>query len=97
MPTNGRIAHKGSFFPKSSLSFSIFAADWLVATVVSLPECEEEPPNDNPAQEPSMNKPRINYPAASSGVLKAKANNFLRGKPRGIYPQRLKIKNKKRD
>jgi hypothetical protein len=28
----------------------------------------------------------INYPAASSGVFRAKANYFLRGKPRGIYP-----------
>jgi len=32
---------------------------------------------------------RINYPAASSGVFRAKPNYFLRGKPRGIYPERI--------
>jgi len=31
----------------------------------------------------------INYPAASSGVLKAKTNTFLRGMPLGMYPQRF--------
>jgi len=28
----------------------------------------------------------INYPAASSGVLKAKTERSFRGKPRGIQP-----------
>jgi hypothetical protein len=32
----------------------------------------------------------INYPAASSGVFRAKPNYFLRGTPRGIYPERIK-------
>ena len=32
----------------------------------------------------------INSPAASSGVFRAKPNYFLRGKPRGIYPERIK-------
>ena len=35
-------------------------------------------------------KKSIKYPAASSGVFRAKPNYFLRGKPRGIYPERIK-------
>jgi len=30
--------------------------------------------------------PAINYPAASSGVLRAKTEKSFRGKPRGIQP-----------
>ncbi len=39
---------------------------------------------------PSNNSvPQINYPAASSGVLRAQTEKPFRGKPRGIYPQAL--------